>query len=86
MSYDDLWQHAVRIEELAMEMALDEKGFVLVDGQYVSMRDGNPVPAEIIAFVRSDFEGLAEMFAPFLNLPDPAALTPCMSNFEKPRS
>ncbi|MEU4164768.1 hypothetical protein [Actinoplanes sp. NPDC026670] len=74
MSYGDLWQHALHLEELAMKAALDEKGFVLVDGQYISLQDSNPVPADIIRFLRADFEGLAELFEPFLNLPDPEVL------------
>ncbi|GAA1633473.1 hypothetical protein [Actinoplanes couchii] len=72
MSYDELRQHALRIEELAMKAALDEKGIVLIDGQYIQER--NPVPPEIITFLRADFVGLAELFEPFLTLPDPEAL------------
>ena len=74
MSYEDLWEHALQIEDLAMKMALDEQGFVIVDGQYISMQNHDPVPADVIAHLRADYEGLAEAFAPFLNLPDPAVL------------
>lgn len=74
MSYDELWQHAQRIEELALRSALDDQGIALVDGVYISVQDRNPVPADVVAFIRQDFEGLARMFEPFLDLPDPATL------------
>ncbi|MBG0561759.1 hypothetical protein [Actinoplanes aureus] len=44
MSYAELWQHAQRIEELALRAAFDEQGIVLVDGEYLSVKDRNPVP------------------------------------------
>jgi hypothetical protein len=83
MSYDELRLHAQRIEELAKKAALDDRGITLVNGQYVFLQSYNPVPAEIVSFAQEEFQGLAEVFEPFLDLPDPAALDAMYNDLHK---
>lgn len=83
MSYVELRAHAQRIEELAMKAALDDRGIALVDGQYISLQDRNPVPPELVTFAQEEFQGLAKVFEPFLDLPDPAALDAMYNDLHK---
>src|ERR1044071_8610924 len=83
MSYDELRLHAQRIEELAKKAALDDRGITLADGQYVFLQNHNPVPAEIVAFAQEEFQGLAKVFEPFFDLPDPAALDTMYNDLHK---
>lgn len=74
MSYSELRQHAQRIEELTFRVALLQSGVQShADGTYTSQQNGSLVPTEYIELRRRSYEGIAEMFDPFLSMPNPAA-------------
>lgn len=83
MTYQELRQHAQRIEELALKAALEDRGIALVNGQYIFVQDQNPVPPEIVSFAQEEFRGFANIFEPFLDLPDPAALEAMYADLHK---
>jgi hypothetical protein len=75
MSYSELRQHALRIEELAFRAALVQSGIHQnPDGSYTSQQNGSVIPNEYIELNRRNYEGIASMFDPFLTMPNPEAL------------
>ncbi len=81
MSYSELRQHAVRIEELAFQRTLDQWAIAaLEDGRFVAKSDMASIPAEVIADIRDQCAGISDIFEPFLNLPNPAALNTMHQN------
>ncbi|MEV0897733.1 hypothetical protein [Actinoplanes sp. NPDC049802] len=74
MSYAELRQHAQRIEELAFETAIKQLRIeMLPSGRYIAP-DSSPISDEFVELVREQNSGIAAMFEPFLDLPDPASL------------
>jgi hypothetical protein len=75
MSYSELRQHAQRIEELAFRVALVQAGVQQnPDGSYTNQQNGSVIPNEYIELNRRNYDGVASMFDPFLNMPNPEAL------------
>lgn len=75
MSYAELRQHAQRIEELAFETSLKLlRVEQRQDGSYAAELDGAPISDGFVELIREQHSGIAAMFDPFLDLPDPAAL------------
>ncbi|WP_430780925.1 hypothetical protein [Actinoplanes sp. G11-F43] len=75
MSYPELRHHALRIEELVLQRTLDQLGIALLaDGRAVDKTTMAAIPADAVAGIRGKCAGIAEMFEPFLDIPDPQAL------------
>ncbi|MEU4426101.1 hypothetical protein AB0F81_36235 [Actinoplanes sp. NPDC024001] len=76
MSYAELAQHAARIEQLAVQESLKQKGWAdLGNGEIRAPSDLTALGAQqIVQITQQEFADTAEMFMPFLHMPDPAAL------------
>lgn len=75
MSYPQLRQHALLIEELAFQRTLDQLGIARLPGdRFVDKITMSPVFPDVVASVRDQCAGISDIFEPFLNLPNPAAL------------
>lgn len=76
MSYEQLAEHAAKLEQSAAVMDMRQRGFMYVDGE---LRDSHMTDAQVkeaYEITAGRFAGVAEMFAPFLNMPDPLAFSP----------
>jgi hypothetical protein len=77
MSYEELPQHAARIEQLAVQESLKQKGWTdtghgrLVAPSGVGEQGAN----DIVGFTQQQFAGTYAMFAPFMTMPDPGGFT-----------
>ena len=76
MSYAELAQHAARIEELAIQESLKQKGWAdRGNGDIRAPGDLTELGAQqIVQMTQQEFTGTAEMFVPFLHMPEPTAL------------
>jgi uncharacterized protein YukE len=71
MSYEELRQHAARIEELAALESLKKFGMRFVGGRSIP---GEEHVDQLLVKARDRYAGVAAMFDPFLYLPDTSAL------------
>ncbi len=80
MSYEELPQHAARIQQLAIQESLKQKGWIDIGhGQLRAPTDvGEQGAKDIVAHTEQQFSGTAGMFTPFLSLPDPGQFDPML--------
>ena len=80
MSYQELSQHAARIQQLAIQESLKQKGWTDIGhGELRAPSDvGDQGARDIVTHVEGQFSGTAGMFAPFLTMPDPGQFNPML--------
>ncbi|GID91350.1 hypothetical protein ACFQFC_10860 [Amorphoplanes digitatis] len=80
MSYEQLADHAAKLETSAIEMDLKQRGFQKNHGKWSG---GSGITDEymqdIYDITAGRFGGVAEMFAPFLGMPDPGGFVPAIA-------
>ena len=77
MSYEQLPQHAVEIERSAIEESLKQRGYMKDPSG--NWRDGSSAEESVQVAVDvtvSRYQGVAEMFTPFIGMPDPGKFEP----------
>lgn len=79
MSYENLAANAAKFEQSCVIMDMRQRGFMYVDGEIrgPGMDDATVKTALDVTVAR--FAGTADIFAPFLGMPDPGAFTPVAS-------
>ncbi|WP_199512222.1 hypothetical protein [Nucisporomicrobium flavum] len=76
MSYEQLAQHAAKLEQSAVIMDMRQRGFTYHNGRFSdASMDDKTVQGAVDATV-ARFSGVADLFTPFLGMPDPDAFTP----------
>ncbi|GAA2471303.1 hypothetical protein [Winogradskya humida] len=79
MSYEQLAEHAAKIETSAIEMDLKQRGFNKKDdGKWYGGGSDHEVQLAVDGTV-GRFAGVAEMFTPFLDMPDPDVFSPAIT-------
>jgi hypothetical protein len=87
MSYEQLAQHAADIERSAVEESLKQRGFM--QDPSGNWRDGSSDEKSVQGAVDvtvSRYQGVAEMFTPFLGMPDPGKFNPMIDYLSKAMS
>lgn len=82
MSYEELPQHAARIQQLAIQESLKQKGWTDIGhGELRAPTDvGDQGAKDIVAHAQQQFSGTAGMFTPFMTMPDPGGFDPMLSD------
>lgn len=78
MSYPELAQHAARVQQLAVHESLKQKAWIDVGHGELLPPPGydDQGARNLVALVERQFSGAAQMFSPFLTLPDPEGFGP----------
>ncbi|BCJ53563.1 hypothetical protein Asp14428_50380 [Actinoplanes sp. NBRC 14428] len=80
MSYEQLADHAAKLEISAIEMDLKQRGFQKNGNKwYGGSGITDDQMQEVVTSTAGRFAGVAEMFAPFLGMPVPAGFDPAIS-------
>jgi len=81
VSYEELAQHAARIQQLAVQESLKQKGWLDIGhGELRAPQAvGEQGAKDIVAHTQQQFSGTAGMFTPYLTMPDPNQFTPMLS-------
>ncbi|MGA5305435.1 hypothetical protein ACPCHT_36435 [Nucisporomicrobium flavum] len=80
MSYEQLADHAAKLETSAIEMDLKQRGFTKSHGKwYGGSGIDDKTMQDVVDITAGRFSGVAEMFAPFLGMPDPAGFEPAIA-------
>jgi hypothetical protein len=80
VSYEQLADHAAKLETSAIEMDLKQRGFTKSHGRwYGGSGIDDKTMQDVVDITAARFSGVAEMFAPFLSMPDPAGFEPAIS-------
>ncbi|MEO3743485.1 hypothetical protein [Plantactinospora sp. B5E13] len=80
MSYEQLAQHAAEIERTAIVKSMERRGFTQ-DSQGVWQAGSDVERARVAGELTvSRFQGVSDMFTPFLNMPDPARFDPLLTH------
>jgi hypothetical protein len=87
VSYEQLADHAAKLETTAIEMDLKQRGFQKSHGEWYG---GSGITDDQMRFVvdttATRFAGVAEMFTPFVGMPDPAGFEPAIGAVTKAAS
>ncbi|WP_067508262.1 hypothetical protein [Actinoplanes sp. TFC3] len=76
MSYEQLAQHAAKIEQSAAIMDLKQRGFTYHNGRFSDAGMTSEAVQDAVDGAAARFAGVADMFTPFLGMPDPNAFDP----------
>ena len=80
MSYEQLAQHAAQLQQSAIIMDMRQRGFGYDKGRFT---DANLSDAEVrtaVDVTAARFAGVADMFTPFLRMPNPDAFDPLIDS------
>ena len=80
MSYEQLAQHAAQLQQSAIIMDMRQRGFGYDKGRFT---DANLSDAEVqtaVDVTSARFAGVADMFTPFLRMPNPDAFDPLIDS------
>jgi hypothetical protein len=88
VSYEELPQHAARIQQLAIQESLKQKGWLDIGhGELRAPADvGEQAAKDIVAYTEQEFSGTAGMFEPFLTMPDPGQFDPMLQDLRAARN
>ena len=75
MSYEQLAQHALQLEQSAIIMDLRQRGFGYDKGRLFHAGLSDAEVKAVVDLTAARFAGVAELFTPFLAMPEPAAFT-----------
>jgi hypothetical protein len=80
VSYEQLAQHAAQLQQSAIRMDMRQRGFGYDKGRFT---DANLSDAEVrtaVDVTAARFAGVADMFTPFLRMPNPDAFDPLIDS------
>ncbi|MDT5040466.1 MAG: hypothetical protein QOE51_1451 [Actinoplanes sp.] len=78
MSYEQLAQHAARIQQLAIQESLKQRGWIEVDDDQIKPPPDvtQQIADGMVASAERQFSIAVAMFEPFLTMPDPSRFQP----------